>query len=262
MKKIRYAILMIVMLACAGLTFAADVPLGPGDSVKIMVYGNPDMTVETKVSEAGNVTYPLIGEVHVGGLSSNAAEKKIADLLEQGGFIRKPQVNIIVSDMQSQQISVLGQVNKPGRFPADVKHNLTDMVALAGGVTPDAGDTVILTHTQDGKTTKETIDLGELIRSPDPSKDRELVAGDTLYVERAPHFYIYGEVQKPGSYKLERNMVVLQALSIGGGLTPRGTERGLRIKRRDANGVLHTISAKHDDIVQADDIVYVKESLF
>jgi polysaccharide export outer membrane protein len=137
------------------------------------------------------------------------------------------------------------------------------MLALAGGLNPDAGDSVVLIHTMgDGKSIREVIDLLDVVHSPDPSKNRELAAGDALYVERAPHFYIYGEVQKPGSYKLERNMVVLQALSLGGGLSLRGTERGLVIKRRDAKGVLHMIDAKHDDLVQADDIVYVKESLF
>ena len=202
-------------------------PLGAGDVVKITVFGNNDLTVETRVSEAGSISFPLVGEVKVGGLSSNQAEKKIADLLDKGGFIRNPQVNLIVTDMQSQQVSVLGQVNKPGRYPVDGKRSLTDVLAMAGGMNEEAADTVILTHTSDGKTTKETIDMLALVRSGDPARNRELMAGDSVFVERAPRFYIYGEVQKPGSYKLERDMMVLQALSTGGGLSPRGTERGV-----------------------------------
>lgn len=262
MKKIRQAMLAILMITVGSWATAADVPLGAGDVVKITVFGNNDLTVETRVSEAGSISFPLVGEVKVGGLSSNQAEKKIADLLDKGGFIRNPQVNLMVTEMQSQQVSVLGQVNKPGRYPVDGKRSLTDVLAMAGGANEEAADTVILTHTQDGKTTKETIDLLELVRSGDPSKNRELVAGDQVFVERAPRFYIYGEVQKPGSYKLEPNMMVLQALSTGGGLSPRGTERGVRIKRRDANGVLQIMSVKHDDLLKPDDIVYVKESLF
>jgi polysaccharide export outer membrane protein len=83
-----------------------------------------------------------------------------------------------------------------------------------------------------------------------------------LYVDRAPRFYIYGEVQRPGVFRLERAMTVLQALSTGGGLSARGTERGVRIKRRDGEGKLQIISAKHDDLLQPDDVVYVQESLF
>lgn len=264
MKKILTAAFLMFFcgLLSAGSASAADVPLGPGDVVKISVFGNEDLKLETRISEAGSITFPLIGEVKVGGLSTGQAERKIADMLDKGGFIRNPQVNLMVSEMQSQQVSVIGQVNKPGRYPVDGKRSLTDILALAGGMTEEAGDEVVLVRTRDGKTTKETINLDDLMRSSDPARNPEMIAGDSLYVERAPRFYIYGEVQKPGSYKLERNMIVLQALSAGGGLSPRGTERGMRIKRRDANGELRIIDVKHDDIVKADDIVYVKESLF
>ena len=101
-----------------------------------------------------------------------------------------------------------------------------------------------------------------MLRGTGPEEAPVVTAGDVVFVERAPRFYIYGEVQKPGSYKLERNMIVLQALSIGGGLTPRGTERGIRIKRRNEKGVLQIIDAQHDDVVKNDDVVFVKESLF
>lgn len=262
MKRIKHAMLAMLIVTIGSWASAADVPLGPGDVLKITVFGQPDLTVETRVSEAGSISYPLVGEVKVGGLSSNQAEQKIAEMLDKGGFVRKPQVNLLVTEMQSQQVSVLGQVNKPGRYPADGKRSLTDMLALAGGVNPDAADTVVLIRTHDGKTTKEVIDMVELVRSADPAKNRELAAGDSLFVERAPRFYIYGEVNKPGSYKLERDMMVLQALSTGGGLSPRGTERGVRVKRRDASGVLQMITVKHEDMLKPDDIVYVKESLF
>lgn len=269
--KTNRVLMLAFLLFCCGLLQAyaqtapatpTDVPLGPGDVVKISVFGNNDLSLETRISEAGTITFPLIGEVKVGGMSTGQAERKIADMLQSGGFIRNPQVSMMVSEMQSQQVSVLGQVNKPGRYPVDGKRSLTDVLALAGGMTPDAGDTIVLMRTRDGKSSKEVIDLEKMMGSSDPNSNPQMMAGDSLYVERAPHFYIYGEVQKPGSYKLERNMIVLQALSAGGGLSPRGTERGIRIKRRDAKGELHEIDANHDDLVKADDIIYVKESLF
>jgi len=75
-------------------------------------------------------------------------------------------------------------------------------------------------------------------------------------------FYIYGEAQRPGSYRLQRNMTVMQALSMGGGLTSRGTQRGIQIKRKDANGTIVTINADLSEELLPDDVVYVKESLF
>lgn len=262
MKKILLSIVAFIMFASMNTAFADAVRLGPGDVVKISVYGNPDLALETRVNDNGVITYPLIGSVDVNGLSPSAAEKKIAGLLESGGFIRKPQVNMIVTVMESQQVSVLGQVNKPGRFPVDGKRSLADVLAMAGGVNAEAGDTVTLVRNKDGKSTRDVIDLLDIVRSSDSSKNPELLAGDVIYVERAPRFYIYGEVQRPGTYRLERDMNVLQALSVGGGLSIRGTERGVRIKRRDANGATQVISVKPDDKVMVDDIIYVKESLF
>lgn len=262
MKKILLSILALAMLASGTSVYADDVQLGPGDMLKISVYGNPDLAVETRVNDVGIISYPLVGEIKVGGLSPNAAEKKIAGLLESGGFIRKPHVNLIVTMMQSQQLSVLGQVNKPGRFPIDGKRSLTDVLAMAGGLNANAADKVTLIRTRDGKTSKDSIDLLAIVRSTDAANNPQLFAGDVIYVERAPRFYIYGEVQRPGSYRLENDMNVLQALSVGGGLSNRGTERGVRVKRRDTNGVLQILDVKQGDMVQIDDVIYVKESFF
>ena len=255
--------MMAVAFACGmGAAGAAELPLGTSDVLKVSVYNNPDLTVETRVSDSGFITFPLVGQVQVGGLSTAAAEKKIATLLESGGFVKRPQVNIIVSLMQSQQVSVLGQVNRPGRFPLDGARTVMDMLAMAGGVTLEGGDMVTLVHQRADGTPKEHVDIVNLVRDGATGRNVELVGGDIVYVERAPRFYIYGEVQRAGMFKLERGMTVLQALASGGGLTPRGTERGLRIKRRDAAGVLQVLDAKHDDLVQPDDVVFVKESLF
>jgi len=262
MKKILFSILAWAILATAGLAWADDIKLGPGDVLKISVYGNPDMTTDTRVNDSGMISYPLVGSVKVGGLSPSAAEKKIAGLLESGGFIKKPQVNIMVSVTESQLVSVLGQVNKPGRYPLEARRSLTDVLAMAGGVNPEAGDTVTLLRNKDGKTERETIDLNNIMHSPDEAKNPQMMPGDTIYVDRAPRFYIYGEVQRPGAYRIERDMDVVQALSVGGGLSIRGTENGIRIKRREDNGETKVISAHLEDKVRPDDVIYVKESLF
>jgi polysaccharide export outer membrane protein len=260
MKRIFLTALMSLwMMATAG---AAETPLGSGDVVRVTVYNNPDLTTETRVTDAGKITFPLIGEVAVADLSTTQAETKIAGLLESGGFVKRPQVTLLVTLMQSQQISVLGQVNRPGRFPIDSQRSVYDLLALAGGVNADGADTVSLIRKRGGKTTKDVVDIIGMVRGEGNAPELDLAANDVIYVERAPRFYIYGEVQRPGTFRLERSMTVLQALATGGGLTQRGTERGLRIKRRDASGKLQIIDAKMDDLLQSDDVVYVKESLF
>ena len=262
MNQLLRALAALLLTLSAGAACAADVPLGPGDVVKISVYGSPDLTLETRVSEDGNISYPLIGQVAVGGLSAVAAEKKIATMLESGGYLKQPQVNLIVTALQSQTVSVLGQVNRPGRYPVEGKRSLMDMLALAGGISTEGGDKVSLIRTRNGQTTRDEIDLVQLMRSGQLGDDQLVAGSDVVFVERAPKFYIYGEVQRPGAIRLERAMTVTQALSAGGGLSLRGTERGVLIKRRDAGGQLRSIKARAEDLIQVDDVVYVKESWF
>ncbi len=253
------AVLAMMAIGTAG---AAEVPLGAGDVLKVSVYGNPDLSLETRVSEAGTITFPLIGQVNVGGLSVAAAEKKIGGLLESGGYLKKAQVNLLVTTLQSQQVSVLGQVNRPGRYPVDGKRQVLDLLATAGGIGAEGGDRISLIRNRNGNTTRETIDLGSIVTNGSLAQNIEVSGGDIIYVERAPRFYITGEVQRPGAFKIERQMTVLQALSAGGGLTPRGSDNGIKVTRRDASGKATTINAKHDDLVQVDDVITVRESWF
>jgi polysaccharide export outer membrane protein len=246
----------------AGFTSAAEVVLGPGDVVKATVYGSPDLATETRVSEAGSMTFPLLGEVQVGGLTTQQAEKKIGGLLEKGGYLKKAQVNLLITTLASQQVSVLGQVNRPGRYPIEGKRKVLDLLAMAGGANAEGSDMVTLVRTRNGATTRETIDIVDMVRKGELNRDYEVAGGDIIFVERAPRAYITGEVQRPGPFRIERAMTVQQALSAGGGLTQRGTQRGLRVTRKDANGVAHTMDVKNDDLVQVDDVITVKESWF
>jgi polysaccharide export outer membrane protein len=240
-----------------------DYQLGAGDVVKITVFQNPDLTTETRVSESGAITFPLVGEVQVGGLPTSEAEKRLAQRLKDGGFVQQAQVNIVVKEFKSVQVSVLGQVNRPGRYPVEGAVNkITDMLALAGGVTPIGGDTLTLVTTRSGKEQRMEIDLPAMFNSGDFSKDMAVSNGDLIFVPRAELFYIYGEVQKPGGYRLERNMTVMQALSVGGGLTVRGTERRVKLHRRDESGKVTVWQPKLTDFVRSDDVIYVNESFF
>lgn len=240
---------------------AAEYVLGPGDVIRITVYQSPDLSLETRIAENGQITFPLIGTVNVGGQSLAATEQRIGQMLRDGGFVNKPQVNILLVTARSAQISILGQVAKPGRYPIEIVNSkVSEMIAAAGGVLPTGSDTVSVSGTRAGKPVKFDIDLPQVLAGR--SNDAPVAAGDILYVDRAPTFYIYGEVQRPGNYRLERGMTVLQALAQGGGLTQRGTERGLRINRRDDKGVLNEVRPKMDDLVQRDDVLYIRESIF
>ena len=237
--------------------------LGEGDSIRITIFQSPDLTTETRISERGTITFPLIGEVQLSGLSPARAEARIAEQLVKGKFLVKPQVSVNVVQVRSRQVSVLGQVARPGRYPLDdTSANLTDILAVAGGVSPGGDDNVTVTMKRDGKLVKLDVDVPTMYRTGDLSKNIRLENGDVIYVQRAPVFYIYGEVQRAGSYRLEQGMTVMQAVSVGGGVTARGTDRGLKIRRRAQDGALHSIDARLTDLVQANDVIYVRESWF
>ena len=237
--------------------------LGEGDTVRVTVFQHPDLATEARISTQGTISFPLIGEVELRGLEPAAAEARIAKKLIEGEFLLKPQVNLSVLSVRSRQVSVLGQVARPGRYPLDgTSAKLTEVLALAGGIAPGGDDLVIVTTRRDGGPRRIDVDVAAMYRSGDLSRDPELVNGDTVFVQRAPVFYIYGEVQRAGAYRLEPGMTVMQALSLGGGVTPRGTERGMKITRRTPEGGVRRLDAAPTDRLQADDVVQVQESLF
>ena len=240
-----------------------DYPLGAGDALKIQVFQNPDLTIETRVSENGSITYPLLGAVDLGGLSIADAEKKISVGLQEGGFIQNPQVNIVLMQIRGNQVSVLGQVARPGRFPLETANTrLTDMLANAGGATQGGDDIIIIMGMRNGKPFRKQIDIPAIFLFAQLQDDILLQGGDSIYVHRAPVFYIYGEAQRPGSYRIERGMTVMQALAQGGGPTARGSEKRLRLHRRAANGSLLQIEPALTDAVLPNDVIYIKESIF
>ncbi len=262
MKRLVKWMMAAALVLTFGMAGAQEVKLGAGDVVKMSVYGSPDLSVETRVSETGNITFPLLGQVAVGGLSVAEAEKKIGNLLEKGGYLKKAQVNMLVTTLASQQVSVLGYVNRPGRYPVEGRRKVLDLLAMAGGIHGEGGDQISLVRTRNGNTTRETIDVVEMVRKGELDKDYEVAGGDIIYVERAPRAYVTGEVQRPGPFRLERGMTVQQAVSAGGGLSPRGSNNGMKITRRDANGNPVTINVKASDPVQMDDVITVRESWF
>ncbi|WP_034411862.1 polysaccharide export protein EpsE [Derxia gummosa] len=238
--------------------------LGAGDLLRIVVFQNADLSIETRVSGSDTVNFPLIGEFSVRDLTPRQVEQLIAKKLQDGQFVKAPQVLVNVTDYRSHLVSVLGNVNRPGRFPLDLDYGLTDMIAMAGGVAATGADVVVLSRSEGGVTKNIGYDLeARYAAGATPAPDVKLQAGDVLYVRRAPVFYIYGEVNRPGAYRLERNMTVQQAVSAGGGISLRGTERGVRVARRDAEGRTTDVpQVGPTTVIQPDDVIYVRESVF
>lgn len=262
------ALIFFIALACSAVASGQSSPnqpeyvLGKGDSIRVVIFQNPDLTIETRVTENGTISYPLVGAMQVGGLSIPAAERTIAKALSDGGFIQKPQVNILLLANRGNQVSVLGAVSRPGRFPLETFNTrLSEMIAIAGGITATGADLVILTGTRDGKPFRREIDIPGMFLDDKLDTDTVVSGGDVLFIYRMPIYYIYGEVQRPGSSRIERGMTVRQALAQSGGPTLRGTERRLRIYRR-VGGSVQAITPNLSDPIQPDDVLYVNESLF
>jgi len=265
-KLLKLGILAAIVLFGAALRPAyalEEYLLTPGDVIKVSVFKNPDLMLDARVSEAGTIGFPLLGSVPVAGLTLPAAERKISQLLKDGGFVLNPQVNILLTTAVGNQVAVLGQVNRPGRYPIEgAGGNLTGMLAQAGGIATSGADVVIVTGMRNGKPFRREIDVVNMSLNGTTADDIELRGGDTLFVNRSPMFYIYGQVQRPGGYRLEKGMTVMQALADGGGVTGKGTSRGIVLHRRDATGKVKESGASLDEDVKDQDVIYVKESVF
>src|SRR5882672_640802 len=238
---------------------AEDYRLGAGDLLKIVVFDHEELSVVARISQTGNITFPLVGQVPVAGLSTRDAELLLAQHLMDGGFVKQPQVSVLVSEYQSQKVSVMGQVTKAGQYPLDASKKVMDVLAMAGGILNDTAAEDATLVRADGS--RVAIDLQKLFDG-DPAMNLVVHDGDTVFVRHAPQFYIYGEVQHPGEYRLARNTTISQAISIGGGLTPRGTQRGAIVKRLDAEGKERKYSVSEEDVLQPNDVLLIKASLF
>ena len=238
--------------------------IGAGDTVRITVYQSPDLSLETRVNEGGAISYPLLGRVQLAGLTVTAAEQHIAAELKRRDFVKDPQVIIVVTQVRANQINVLGQVGKPGRYSLDLSGmRMTEVLALAGGIIAGAGsDTIVLTGVRDGHPFRHEVDLPRLFAAGNGAEDIVVAPGDTVWVDRAPQIYMYGEIQHPGAMRLERGMTVMQAVAAGGGATPRGTLKGLKVTRRGADGKMQTLEPSMEDTLKDGDVVFIRESLF
>ncbi len=265
-------VLWILSLPGASAAEASDGPQ-PGDLVRVTVYGQPDLTTLARVATDNTISFPFIGHVQVGGISISQAQNNIERALDQKGILRNPQVNVLVENqgaMSGEFVTILGHVQKPGRYSLGddseiATGRLLDLIAVAGGRKDDASTKVVVFHDGDGasdKSKRVAIDLDGVMRGDALQQANvKLKPGDVVIVPEQDVFYIYGQVSHPGRYPLEKNMMVMQAISVGGGITERGNESGILLTRRQGNKE-RRLNADLHDVIHPGDVIYVKEKFF
>jgi polysaccharide biosynthesis/export protein len=225
--------------------------LGVGDSVHVTVFQQPDMTTDTRVTDDGMIHVPLVGGVKVDGMTSSQAAGAVADALKKGEFLKNPKVNVALTTVRSRQVSVLGLVVRPGLYPLEAASvKMPQIIAAAGGIAAGGSETVTVLR------------AGKPVKVSSLSKDFELQGGDTVYVDRLPQFYIYGEVVRAGTYPVTDGMNIMQALALGGGITPRGSESRIKLRRANNEGKVIEYDVSTVERVYPNDVIYVRESIF
>ena len=246
---------------------SSDLEIGPGDLLEVAVFGAPDISKQVRVSSSGEVSLPLIGIVKVAGLTPGQAEKLVEKKLHDGDYVVDPHVSIFEKEYQTQGISVLGEVQKPGIYPMLGSHTLLDVIAAAGGTTPKAGNHVSITH-RDRSRSVQTLTL-KGNESDSTSNNPEVIPGDTVVIQKAGIVYVVGEVRMPGGFVMDKpQLTVLQALAMAQGATPTAKLDGARLIRKSGDQrqelpieLKKILASKSPDVnLQPDDILFVPNS--
>jgi polysaccharide export outer membrane protein len=227
---------------------ARDYRIGPGDVLRVAVYGHEDLTRLAVVAPDGQMPFPLIGQVAAVGLTPTELEGRLRDLLARD-YLVDPQVTVAVQEYRSQRVFVLGEAEKPGTYALTGRSTLLDILSQAGGPGRSAGRQVVVvrfprsegpvTPGAAGSTTFR-VNLKRLLDG-DASENIPLENGDTVYVPKQVSFFVLGEVKKPGAYAFEKDTSALEAITIAGGFSERAAPSVAKILRRRADGSQETL---------------------
>ena len=242
--------------------------IGSGDLLEVSVYGFPDMTQQQRVSGSGDVSLPLIGTVHVAGLTVQDAQTVLNKRYGDGKYLLDANVSVFIKEYSTQGISVLGEVTHPGIYPMLGAHKLLDAISVAGGTTPKAGRDITITR-RDKPRSPISVEL-----SNDPSKvaalNVDVLPGDTIVVSKVGVIYVVGEVRNPSGIAMDNNnnLTVLQAIAMAQGTTPVAALNQAKVIRRGSAGIEEIpvplnkiLQSKAPDIhLQAEDILFVPVS--
>lgn len=245
-------------------------PIAPGDYLEISEYHTPEFRSAVRVSAAGTVTLPMTGEVHLAGMDEVAAARVIDAVLVAKGMLLHPLVSVLVTASAGQDVSVLGEVARPGVYPYTVHHRLLDLIAAASGLSPSAGRLVNIFHESDLKTPYPVV-LDPSGADTAVDHDPELNPGDTVQVSRAGLVYVVGDVIRPGGFPVDpvQGLTIVQALALAWGPSQNAAVGKAVLIREEKDGrTLTRLDLKRmlrgkdpDQPVQDRDILYVPDSV-
>jgi polysaccharide biosynthesis/export protein len=245
---------------------SALVKLGAGDLIEVSVYNVPELATKARVSNSGDVYLPLIDYVHVDGLTQEEAQTLIEKRLSDGGFVRSPHVTIFVDEANSQGVTIIGEVTKPGIYPDVSDHKLYEVISEAGGFSPSASRKIAIIRRNQPEPIR--INLPRNL-ADDLSGNIDILPGDTISVPRAPIIYVVGDVGRPSGLLVDNGTLsVLQALALAGGTNHTAKLSGARILHKGPTGTTETkiqvkkmLEAKAPDMnLQSDDILFIPVS--
>lgn len=214
-----------------------DYEVGPGDVIEVSVYGNDDLSRIPTVSTSGAISLPLIGEVQVAGLTIAEVQRKITNLLEKD-YLVKPQVEVKVREYQSQYVSIVGEVNSPGRKPIRGRMRLIDALIEAGSFKATSSGQVMITRTEGQFEGGEKSITVRISSSSSPTAqdlvnlELPLKNGDIITALAKAFVTVDGEVSRPGRYAIESDLTVTGAISLAGGFTRFGST-DVKVRRTD-----------------------------
>ncbi|MGA2888772.1 MAG: SLBB domain-containing protein [Terracidiphilus sp.] len=244
-------------------------PIAAGDFLDISEYHTLEFHSTVRVSPAGTITLPMIHEVQVGGLDEQAAARAIEAALIAQGMLLHPQVSVLVISYAGQDVSVLGEVVRPGVYPYTLHHRLLDLISAASGLAPSAGRLVNIFHRNDPKTAFPVV-LDPSGTDTAADHNPELVPGDTVQVSRAGLVYVVGDVQRPGGFPVDpaQGLTVEQALALAWGATPNAAVgKALLIREQKGGRTITTLNLRRmlhgqepDQPVHDRDILFVPDS--
>jgi polysaccharide biosynthesis/export protein len=238
---------LLVALLAGGTPAAQEYAIGPGDVLRITVWGHDDLSKDYPVSQDGRVPFPLIGSVQAVGLSTAELAKRIRDLLEKD-YLVNPQVIVGIKEYLSKKVNVMGEAEKPGLFYLTGPTTLLELLSKAGGLSKTAGKDLVLVRTEgaDGKVNATGSTILRLdvrkIQSGDVKENILLQNGDMMFVPKASAFFVLGEVNKPGTFPLDKETSVLEAITLAGGYGPTAAASGVKVLRRNADGKQETLA--------------------
>ncbi|WP_123660846.1 SLBB domain-containing protein [Pusillimonas sp. NJUB218] len=240
--------------------------VGPGDALRIVVLGHPDLTTDVTVTASGQITVPFLGSLDVNNQAPADIAQRVANGMRKGGYLRDPQVVVEVVQVRSRLASIYGEVQRPGRYPIEGNLSLLELLSLAGGVKAGADDKAVLMRREGtlGQPREQLeVTVGNRVVPSQDVQDIELQPGDVVFVPLAPRFYIYGEVGQPGAYPVEDGLNIMRAIALAGGLNARASENRILIRRVDPiTGQMRDIPVELADAVLPGDVVYVNERWF